>query len=174
MSASSQRRKPADRQITTGSKAQGHDPAFIKAEEGKRKRGDWPIPTASPNWMPEARSWFNSLALSGQSEFYEASDWATAVAAARALDIFLRTYNASIFASFVRLSERLGVTIVDRQKSRIILSEPEPQDADEDAADHAVVEWHHRLGVVRDGLQSQPGPYFRQVQRPGDIRAGAS
>lgn len=164
MSASSQKRRPRDRQITTGSKGQGHDPAFIKAEEGRSRRGNWPIPQANPQWMPEARSWFNSLSLSGQADFYEASDWATAVAAAKSFDIFLRTHNASIFASFVRLSERLAVTIVDRQKSRIILGEPEPADADEDAADAVVVEWHHRLGVVRDvGLQSSASPDLRPV-----------
>jgi hypothetical protein len=99
--------------------------------------------------MPEAQSWFRSLARSGQSDFYEASDWATAVAAAQAYDIFLRTYNASVFGSFVRLSERLGVTVIDRKRSRIELDDPEPQDEDEDAADEAVQGWQARLRIVQ-------------------------
>jgi len=111
-------------------------------------RNSVPIPKASKDWLPITRSWFNSLALSGQSEFYEASDWATAVAAAKAYDIFLRTYNASIFANFVKLSERLGVTVIDRKRSRIELTEPEQADEDEDAADEAVEGWQRRLKVV--------------------------
>jgi hypothetical protein len=116
-------------------------------------RHGFPIPEASPAWLPISRSWYNSLRLSGQSQFYEASDWATAVAAAQAYDIFLRTYNASTLAVFERLSARLGATISDRKRARIELDEPDPQDADEDAADDAVIRWQGRLGVVVDGLQ---------------------
>jgi hypothetical protein len=109
-----------------------------------------PIPDADPKWKPAARSWFNSLKLSGQSQMFEASDWATAVAAANAYDVFMRTWNASIFAQFVRLSERLGATLVDRKRSRIELEDPPPADADEEAADAALLHWHGRLAVVRD------------------------
>jgi hypothetical protein len=126
----------------------GDDPRYIAVARGTSTREGIPIPGPSPKWKPQARSWFNSLKLSGQSEFYEASDWATAVAAAQAYDVFLRTYNASIFAQFVRLSERLGCTITDRKRSRIELGEPEPTDEDEDAADAAVLDWHGRLHSV--------------------------
>jgi hypothetical protein len=142
-------KRPGNR--SSGSKSMGptDDPRYIAVAKGQSRRGDIPIPNADPEWMPLARSWFNSLKLSGQSDFYEASDWATAVAAAKAYDIFLRTYNASILASFVRLSERLGATITDRKRSRIELDDPEPADADEDAADEAVQGWQSRLRVVK-------------------------
>jgi hypothetical protein len=117
------------------------------ASRGRTRRDGIPIPTADERWLPEARSWYNSLKLSGQSEFYEASDWATAVAAARALDMGLRSYNASLFAQWVRLSERLAVTHADRVKARIVLDEPEPTDADEDAADNVVYGWQARLNA---------------------------
>jgi hypothetical protein len=117
---------------------------------GKTRRADIPIPDADERWLPLARSWFNSLRLSGQSEFYEASDWATAVIAADTFDKFLRTYNASILAAFVRLSERLGVTAVDRKKARIELDEPgEVTDRDEIAADNVVHGWQQRLDARR-------------------------
>ena len=112
------------------------------------RRADIPIPDANPNWYPKVQSWFRSLKLSGQSAFYEASDWSTAVSAARAYDISIRTQNASWFTSFTRLSERLAVTIVDRQRARIELSDPEPTDADEDAAYSAVSHWQGHLGLV--------------------------
>jgi hypothetical protein len=118
---------------------------------GRSRRKGIPIPEASDLWHPAAQSWFRSLRLSGQSEMYEASDWATAVAAAQAYDIFLRTWNASVLSHFVRLSERLGVTVVDRARARIVLDEEEATDTDEDAADRTVIEWQGRLGVVRDG-----------------------
>ena len=104
-----------------------------------------PIPTASEQWKPQARSWYNSLKLSGQSDFYEASDWATAVCAAQAYDTFLRTNSPGILAQFVRLSESLGATHSNRKRSGIELDEPEHTDADEEAADRAVNNWQLRL-----------------------------
>lgn len=132
------------------------DPRYISVAKGQTMRHGIPIPEASPNWLPVSRSWYNSLRYSGQSAFYEASDWTTAVCAAQAYDIFLRTYNASTLAVFERLSARLGATISDRARARIVLDEPEHADADEDAADEAVIRWQGRLGVVVDGLQPSP------------------
>lgn len=42
-------------------------------------------PVADPGWHPVAAAWFGSLAGSGQSAFYEPSDWATAVVLAEAM-----------------------------------------------------------------------------------------
>jgi hypothetical protein len=114
---------------------------------GSSRREGIPVPTANELWKPQARSWYNSLKLSGQSEFYEASDWATAVAAASMLDIFLRTYNASVGASFVKLSERLAVTYTDRIRARIILDGPDTTDVDEEAADNVIRGWQARLNA---------------------------
>jgi hypothetical protein len=145
------RKKPESRSSGSGATSSVDDPRFITVAKGQSKRNSIPaIPTAAPHWCPQARSWYNSLVLSGQSDFYEASDWATAVCAAEAYDMFFRTHNASILGSFTRLSERLGVTITDRKRSRIELDDPEPEDADEDAADKAVITWQGRLGVVRN------------------------
>lgn len=36
------------------------------------------IPPPDESWHPVARMWFDSLARSGQSQFYTSSDWATA------------------------------------------------------------------------------------------------
>lgn len=114
------------------------------------------IPVANDRWLPQSRSWYNSLALSGQSAFYEASDWATAVCAAESYDLFLRTRNSSILAQFVRLSERLGATLVDRSRSRMELTDTGVADGDEEAADAAVIDWHSRLH--RHGLAPVPDP----------------
>ena len=128
---------------------------------GKSRREEIPaIPEASEYWLPQARSWFNSLKLSGQSEWYEASDWATAICAAEAYDRFLRTQSPGILAGFVRLSERLGATVIDRKKCRIELDGPNHADVDEEAADKAVTNWQFRLGskAKRHGLAPVPDP----------------
>lgn len=134
-------------------KPEPDEPVIVIVNRGQ-SRNVTTIPTANERWCPQARSWYNSLALSGQSDFYQASDWATAICAAEAYDMFFKTHNASILGSFVRLSERLGATVTDRKRSRIDLVEAEVSDADEEAADAAVIDWHHRLGVVRE---LQPG-----------------
>ena len=128
----------------------GHanDPRFISVTSGAASDKNFPIPDADKGWHPKARSWYNSLKISGQTKFWEPSDWATAVAAADAYNVFLRTHNASILAQFVRLSERLGATLSDRKKSRVELEEPVQEDEDEEAADEAVKGWQGRLHSV--------------------------
>jgi hypothetical protein len=143
------RKKPADER-TGKQKYAGQDPQFVEVSKGTSRNKGIPIPKASPKWHPAAQSWFRSLALSGQSEFYEASDWATAVACAQAYDAFLRTRNASLLGQFTRLSERLGATIIDRKRARIELVDADLADLDEDAADAAILRWQGRLRAVPD------------------------
>jgi len=140
------KKRPANR-TGTGS-GHGDDPRYISVSQGQARGSEHPIPDADPSWKPKARSWYNSLKRSGQSDMYEPSDWATAVAAADAYDVFLRTHNASILAQFTRLSERLGATLADRKRTRIELQEPAPEDEDEAAADDAVRSWQGRLHSV--------------------------
>jgi hypothetical protein len=113
------------------------------------------LPVASERWLPNTKAWFESLSESSQSAQYEASDWATAVCAAEALDVATRTRNASVLAHFVRLSERLGVTMIDRKKSMMDTDGPDGTDADSVAAD-VVKDWHQRLH--RHGLAPVPDP----------------
>jgi hypothetical protein len=142
------RKKPEQR--TGGGTGTLDDPRFVSVTQGTSRRKGIPIPAANPNWHPQAQSWFNSLALSGQSDFYEASDWATAVVAAQIYDMYMRTYHANLLPSFLRITERLGVTVVDRKRNRIELEDADVADVDEDAADEAVIKWHGRLGIVKE------------------------
>jgi hypothetical protein len=125
-----------------------NDPRFIVLSQGRSLRHGIPIPEVNPQWHPQARSWYNALKLSGQSSFYEASDWATAVLCAQLYDMFMRTRSPQFMAHFVKLSAQLGVTIVDRKRNRIELDDPDVSDVDEEAADEAVIKWHGRLGLV--------------------------
>ena len=126
-----------------------HDPRYIPHTKALRNK-DIPVPDASERWHVTVQSWFNALKISGHSVFFEASDWATAVAAAEMYDRFLRTDNASILAQFVRLTERLGCTELDRKRGRIELQDSEVKDTDKDRAAEAVISWKSHLGIVRD------------------------
>jgi hypothetical protein len=126
------------------------DPRYLTTSKARRNNHDIPIPVASPRWHATAQSWFNALKISGHTVFFEASDWATAVAAAEMYDRFLRTDNASILAQFVRMSERLGCTEIDRKRARIELTDAEVKDVDRERAASTVISWRHHLGVVRD------------------------
>ena len=70
---------------------------------------------------PLAKSWYKSLAKSGQAEFYTASDWQVALAAAEALDYFLETKRATLLSEFNRMCAALCVTEGDRRRVRIEL-----------------------------------------------------
>lgn len=109
------------------------------------------IPQADPKWLPVARSWYNSLMHCSHTATWEASDWTTAVCAAVALDRFMRTNNASLLGSFIRLAERLGATEISRRAAGISNPTPRGQaDVDERAANKAVEGWQRRLTVVKD------------------------
>jgi hypothetical protein len=43
------------------------------------------VPAANSRWHPVAKRWFDSLAASGQSRFYEPSDWAAAYVVAESM-----------------------------------------------------------------------------------------
>jgi hypothetical protein len=131
-------------------KKQDSVPPEVEVARIKGQKYEGPIPTAASHWLPQTRSWFNSLKISAQAELFEPSDWATAVTAAEFYDIFLRSHNASIGASYVRLSERLGATVSDRRRAKIEVEPPEPEDADEDAADNVVRGWQARLAQRKE------------------------
>jgi|SRR5215469_2150759 len=142
------KKKPEER--TGNTTGPMDDPRYIALTRGQSKRKDIPIPEAAEQWHPQAKSWFNALKMSGQSDFFEASDWATAVFCAQLYDLFMRTQRANVLPAFERLSSRLGVTVVDRKRNRIELGDEDVTDKDEEAAKEAVIKWHGRLGIVRD------------------------
>lgn len=100
------------------------------------------VPPADEGWHPVARRWFDSLALSGQSRFYEPSDWGTAVTVAETLSRELKPQvvgtteegepiwaevpirGASLNA-ILKAMTGLMVTEGDRRRSRLELERPD-------------------------------------------------
>ena len=57
------------------------------------------IPAASPDWHPIVRNWFESLKKSGQSQFFEPSDWASAMFVGEAMHRCIKVDGAGMNAN---------------------------------------------------------------------------
>lgn len=104
-------------------------------------------PPAKKNWHPIARSWYRSLAKSGQHHFYEASDWATAVLIAESISRDLNPQVVGIaektgevvkdeiplkgasLAAYLKAMGNLLVTEGDRRRMRVELDKPHSEEA---------------------------------------------
>lgn len=81
------------------------------------------VPEPDEGWHELARAWFLSLGQSGQSVFYEASDWQTAryVAEAMSRNLAADKFSSMLFAAVMSASASLLVTEGDRRRLRIEL-----------------------------------------------------
>ncbi|WP_030949258.1 hypothetical protein [Streptomyces sp. NRRL S-646] len=78
-------------------------PQLVKAPGGAAPE----IPPGDEGWHPIAARWYASLAESGQSQFYEASDWAMAVYLAEAMS---RNLNSGKFSAQLLQTVPSGMT----------------------------------------------------------------
>jgi hypothetical protein len=83
--------------------------------------GEVPVPAADPAWHPIARDWYASLAGSGQAQFYEPSDWATACYTAHVMSEILNadTLSAALIGAVNTLMSSLLTTEGDRRRVRM-------------------------------------------------------
>ncbi|AJT65054.3 hypothetical protein T261_3384 [Streptomyces lydicus] len=91
----------------------------MKVEAGKAPT----IPRASGDWHPIAKRWFRSLKDSGQAQFYEQSDWLTAVYVAEAMSRNLgqAKFSAQLFQSVMSAMTDLLTTEGARRRARVEL-----------------------------------------------------
>lgn len=121
-------------------------------------------PEADDGWHPVASAWYKSLAKSGQSTFYEPSDWATAFLIAESMsrdlsDQFVgftdsgETLKESIplkgasLSAYLKAMGNLLVTEGDRRRLAIELEKPKPADPDVARAAATVTDIRTRLGA---------------------------
>ena len=104
-------------------------------------------PEADPAWHPIAAEWYRSLEVSGQSVFYQPSDWQTAryVAEAMSRNLEAGRFSAQLFAAVMSATSNLLTTEGDRRRLRIELERGTHTDADEDAAVAALDDWRNRI-----------------------------
>ncbi len=95
-------------------------------------------PPADEGWHPIARRWYDSLANSGQSFFFEPSDWAQAAYVAEAMSRNLnqgQRLSGQLFAAVVSAASDLLTTEGSRRRLRIELSKAEAAEVDSGIAD---------------------------------------
>ncbi|MDH2392329.1 hypothetical protein QCN29_26840 [Streptomyces sp. HNM0663] len=104
-------------------------------------------PSADGDWHPAAARWYASLAESGQSRFYEPSDWAQAWVWADLLSrqLFSERPSAQMVAAWSAAATELLTTEGARRRARLELERAGSADADEDAAVAALDDYRARL-----------------------------
>ena len=126
------------------------DPAgpVTKAPAGMRSSSGPRTPSPSRKWHPIARRWYESLKRSGQSRYYEPSDWMTAYVWAEILSGQLNAekMSAMMLVAFEAASARLLTTEGDRRRMRLELEKPQPEDADQVAGVSSMETWRAKLG----------------------------
>lgn len=126
-------------------------------------------PPGDRSWHKIAKLWYGSLAKSGQSKYYEASDWAYAYMIAESMSRDLgeqvvgTTPSGQILkdtiplkgaslAAYSKAFTALLVSEADRRRALIQLEKSGPvADPDEDRADATVTDIAERLKLVNGG-----------------------
>lgn len=106
------------------------------------------IPVPDPDWHPIATMLWEGLLESGQTGFYQSSDWAFAFSLCEDLTYYKNGHKRSgqMLQTIYSAMERLLVTEGDRRRVRIELSEPEPEE--NPAAVAVMGDYRKGLGVV--------------------------
>lgn len=122
-----------------------------------------PIPRVNGRWHPVAKRWYTSLRHSGQSQFYEPSDWAVAYLIAESMSRDLMPQVVGVtdtgqvvkdtiplkgasLAAYLKAMTQLLVTEGERRRVQLELERPDPgKDGDDDGK----VTWldQHRTGA---------------------------
>lgn len=107
------------------------------------------VPEPDDGWHRIAREWFVALGASGQSVFFEDSDWATAryVAEAMSRNLQAGRFSAQLFAAVLAGTTGLLCTEGDRRRLRIELERGTANDADDDASVSALDRYRDSLGA---------------------------
>lgn len=104
-------------------------------------------PEVDPSWHPIAQDWYRSLAQSGESRFYEPSDWATARYVAEAMSRNLNSgkFSGQLFQAVMSAMTELLTTEGARRRARIELERN--QGPQEDPKVTAINDYRKRLGA---------------------------
>ena len=121
------------------------------------------VPEADPEWHPVAKLWFSSLAESGQSKFYEPSDWATAYVLAESISRELHPQGvvfqgevvsyepmapkAGAISAWLKGMSDLMVTEGARRRAAIELQRPQPADEAQPADVTSLASWKAGMGA---------------------------
>lgn len=105
------------------------------------------VPAPDEMWHPIALRWYASLAESGQSQFFEPSDWATAcyVAEFMSRHCFGRNLQPQLFAAIMSASTELMTTEGARRRLRLELQRPDQNKSEQAAGVSAIADYRKRI-----------------------------
>lgn len=107
-------------------------------------------PEPNPMWHATARSWYESLGQSGQTAYYQPSDWMVAYVWAEVLSqqLVADRMSAVMIQAWSSSASELLTTEGARRRARLELERTTVQsDPDEDAADEAMNVYHAQFGA---------------------------
>jgi hypothetical protein len=93
---------------------------------------------ADPSWHPTAQRWYRSLRFSGQSQFFQASDWEAARYVAEAMTINLRSDRFSA-EQFKGIWSAMGDLLTTEAARRRVRMEVEQADDGDDETPAEVI-----------------------------------
>jgi len=113
--------------------------------------GEWLppiIPDPDPSWHPIALQLWESLETSGQSAWYQSSDWAMAFSLCDDLSYYKRSKKRSgqMLASIYSAMSSLMLTEGDRRRMRLELERP-VDEGEQSAAVIAIEDYKKALGI---------------------------
>lgn len=121
------------------------------------------VPAANSKWHPVAKRWYESLAESGQSAFYQPSDWATAYLVAESMSRDLKPQFVAVnevtgeeivkalplkgasLSAYLKAFGTLLVTEGDRRRARVELERGGSESGGEEVA--SLDDYRRRLGA---------------------------
>ncbi|MDL0403337.1 hypothetical protein QQO25_10245 [Corynebacterium lehmanniae] len=106
-------------------------PNLVKIERGARVNP----PPADSSWPKIVRDWYDSLAESGQAQFFEPSDWATARLAAHSISEAINEGNVTgaMLREFMSMANSLLTTEGARRRLQMVFVETGGVSAREDS-----------------------------------------
>jgi len=109
---------------------------------------DVSMPEPDPEWHHAVTRWYLSLAESGQSHWYEPSDWAQAWILAEVLNRAMRqgiSLNSQLITAWTAGASELLTTEGARRRMRIELAKAKEIDPDAEAAVTALDDFRNRF-----------------------------
>jgi hypothetical protein len=141
-------------------KAGTRGPVPKRSSERRRRNKDSQVETAKPmsdrveqplvddRWHPIARDWYESLAESGQAQFFEPSDWQYARVVADILSRLLKQrgrVSAQLFAAVTSSMNDLLTTEASRRRVRLEIERG--KGGEQPASVIAIADYQKTLGV---------------------------
>lgn len=103
------------------------------------------VPAARTEWDPKVKAWYQSIAKSGQSDFFQLSDYEQARILGDVLNDYYIRPSAMLMQAFLSGCTSLGMMEGDRRRMRIELEQV--KETTKPASVTAIEEYKKKLGV---------------------------